>query len=79
MGMLHWESGVPPLRCKGLYFAKSSEDLIFQYMLQGVDDTFECRKLNPVSENHIDFSNKFLFVGRNLNEEEIKAALIEWK
>lgn len=41
MGVLHWESEFTLLRCKGLFFAKDSEDKIGQYMLQGVDDTFE--------------------------------------
>ena len=79
MGMLHWESKIPLLRCKGLYIAQWSNGSINQFMLQGVDDTFECRKLTTLSDDITDFSNKFLFVGRNINKDEIEQALKEWR
>ena len=43
MGIIHWETDdITLLRCKGLYYCgdRDSEN-ISQYMLQGVDDTFE--------------------------------------
>ncbi|CAI2374125.1 unnamed protein product [Moneuplotes crassus] len=72
MGKLHWESEVPLLRCKGLFHARDCDEKLGQYLLQGVDDTFECRLIKPLLEDHTDFENKFLFVGKDIDAQGLK-------
>jgi len=61
MGVLHWEDeSIELMRCKGLYYARNSEDQICQFILQGVDDTFEWRLLKTYSESETPTGKLFI-------------------
>lgn len=78
MGELHWEEEVTLLRCKGLFHARDCDDKLGQYLLQGVDDTFEWRLVKELPEDYIDFKNKLLFVGKDIQQEELKEKINNW-
>ena len=79
MGVLHWESEVILMRCKGLYHARDWDGNLNQYLLQGVDDTFEWRDIKELPGDYSDFKNKFLFVGKNINLEELTEQIKDCK
>jgi len=60
------------LRCKGLFAAREDgkEEMV---MLQGVDDTFECRKVQAGEEG----DNRFLFVAKGVDADKIREGLRE--
>ena len=61
------------LRCKGKFVAENDDGKASVYMLQGVGDLFELRELPQEDIKLGQF--KFLFVGRNINETELIAAI----
>jgi hypothetical protein len=51
------------MRCKGKFFAKNDENVVAEYLLQGVGEVFEFREMGKCGTIGL-FEHKFLFVGR---------------
>eukprot|EP00347_Sterkiella_histriomuscorum_P011440 403372445 len=77
MGELLWEDmdDMSIMRCKGTFVAinKDQESNLWEYMLQGVMNTFELREIqNYELINHAQvYKHRFLFIGKNLNEQKL--------
>ena len=83
MGMYLWEGeslGVQIMRCKGRYKGIESDGQTAIFMLQGVGDLFELREMKDeqiVEGDESQMQAKFLFVGRGIDVNKVKAEIQE--
>jgi hypothetical protein len=64
MGELLWEeSDMQVLRCKGTFLGRQGDQTNALYMLQGVDEVFEVRKLQEAGDQKC----RLLFVGKRID------------
>jgi hypothetical protein len=59
------------MRCKGRVYAHK-DGLLYEYLLQGVEDLFELREMGSVKPP---FEHRLLFVGKHINEESLKTEI----
>ena len=81
MGTYLWEGeslGLQIMRCKGRYKGIESDGRTAIFMLQGVGDLFELREMKDeqiVEGDESQVQAKFLFVGRGIDINKVKAEI----
>ena len=64
------------MRCKGKVALKGDD--VNEGIMQGVEDVFEVKPMRPwTGPRDQGYEHVFLFVGKNLDEAKIRAALLE--